>query len=119
MIPDVDRTAIRETIHFFDDEVRYSPEWVNWQRDPDYTYAIQHAGRPYPARLIVALATHTPTSDLEEDQYFVRYCHERGFQLATIGQAPLPYGPRLVTPLRNSQQNVLGVAWPDPLAGVA
>jgi hypothetical protein len=119
MIPEVDRIALRESIHFFDDDVRSSEEWANWEQDTGYSYVIQHAGLHYPARLIVALATHTPTSELKENQYFIRYFHERGFQQATIGQGPMPYDPRLVTPLQSPHMNVLGVAWPEPLAGAA
>jgi hypothetical protein len=119
MIPDIDRTTIRESLLFFDDDVRCLKEWANWEQDPDYAYAIHHAGQYYPARLILALATHTPTSELEENQYFIRYFHERGFQVAAIGQGPMPYGPRLVTPLHHPEMNVLGLAWPAPVAGAA
>jgi hypothetical protein len=92
MIPDVDRSTIREAIKFFDEEVRISSEWDDWEQHPGYAYAVNYSGRRYPARLILSLATHTPTSELSEGRHFVRYYQERGFQLALLGQKGLCSG---------------------------
>jgi hypothetical protein len=46
----------------FDAELRGTDKWANWEKNGNFDYAIQHGGRLYPVKEIVAAATGAPTT---------------------------------------------------------
>ena len=62
MIPDSDTQSVLEAIDRFDREFREKPEWQNWESQGNQKYAIEHAGKRYPPKKIISLATGAPVS---------------------------------------------------------
>jgi 5-methylcytosine-specific restriction protein A len=57
MIPSVDPAAITTALERFDRELRGAPDWVAWEENKAFKYAVVHEGRHYPVKTIISLAT--------------------------------------------------------------
>jgi len=60
MIPPTTRGALLDALAYFDRELRAAPEWIEWEQNGTHKYAIEHEGRLYPVKQIIALATGIP-----------------------------------------------------------
>jgi 5-methylcytosine-specific restriction protein A len=47
----------------FDTQYRQTKEWGGWEVNRAYKFAIEHDGKRYPVKMIVALATDLPRHD--------------------------------------------------------
>lgn len=63
MIASATKDELIEAMRRFDDELRPSDEWRDWDANPAHRYAIEHQGRTYPVKKVISLATGTPVSD--------------------------------------------------------
>jgi hypothetical protein len=56
-IPDSSHEELLEAMHLFDSQYRGADEWLDWEDNRTHKFAIEHEGRRYPVKMIVALAT--------------------------------------------------------------
>lgn len=56
-IPDVDKAVIEQAMKEFDQAKRDLPEWVDWESNQNYRYAIHWHTQKYPVKEIVRTAT--------------------------------------------------------------
>jgi 5-methylcytosine-specific restriction protein B len=57
MIPDVAPERLHEEMEQFDQTLRGTPEWADWERKDSYKFAIDWNNRRYPVKQIIAMAT--------------------------------------------------------------
>lgn len=62
MIPKLTKGAVRAAMATFDADLRGSKEWLGWEQNQAHKYAIEQAGRLYPVKQIVSLASGIPVS---------------------------------------------------------
>ncbi len=68
----------------FDDRLRNSPEWVNWENDQNYKYAIRDGSRLYPVKQIISMATGAPLSSFSGGVESNNYISRRGLSVEAI-----------------------------------
>ena len=56
-IPDTSYEDLLGAMRLFDSRDRGTGEWVDWEKNRAHRFAIEHEGRRYPVKMIVALAT--------------------------------------------------------------
>jgi hypothetical protein len=56
-LPSVTADKISSAMNHFDNELRTSAQWVNWEDNQSYRYAINKDGKLYPVKQIVSMAT--------------------------------------------------------------
>ena len=56
-IPQVDREIILNALTEFDNSLRQSHEWLNWEKSKAQSWALEHDGRLYPPKKIISMAT--------------------------------------------------------------
>jgi hypothetical protein len=56
-IPDASHNDLLRAMRLFDAEHRGADEWLDWENNRAHKFAIEHEGRRYPVKMIVALAT--------------------------------------------------------------
>jgi hypothetical protein len=62
MIPDVTENDLYQATQQFDNEYRSNSEWVGWEQNSNYQYAIKLKSKLYPVKFIISLATGIPTT---------------------------------------------------------
>lgn len=84
MIPDVPREKILDAMARFDDQLRNSKEWVDWEEHPNHRYAITHEHKLYPVKQIIVLATAVERSSFSGGNEANSYVEARGFTVMPI-----------------------------------
>lgn len=83
MIPETTREALLKAMEHFDQELRYTVEWSNWEQNGNYKYAIDYNGL-YPVKKIISLATGVPTSSFSGGDIAHRYLKKREFPIVHL-----------------------------------
>ncbi|WDY56230.1 HNH endonuclease [Pseudomonas sp. PSKL.D1] len=83
-IKSVSKERIDTALHHFDQELRGKREWLGWESNLAHRYAIQVAGKHYPAKKIVSLATGVPVSDFSGGHPTNSYLQKRGFTVIEL-----------------------------------
>jgi MoxR-like ATPase len=83
-IPEVTSTALQEAMDRFDNELRSTPSWVQWQDDDNYKYAIERDGQLYPVKKVVSLATGIPVAEFGGGNQANSYVEGRGFKVVEL-----------------------------------
>jgi hypothetical protein len=68
----------------FDREMRDTPEWLDWENNQAYKYAIEHDGLRYPVKQIVSMATDTPVNSFGGGNEANSYVEEMGFRVGDL-----------------------------------
>lgn len=84
MIQPVERDRILDALRRFDEELRGSPQWANWEEREKYRYAIGHEGRRYPVKKIISLATGQPVAEYSGGRRSNDYVKARGFNVVLL-----------------------------------
>ena len=63
VLPDVTRDDVLKAFVKFDRELRGNENWANWETKESQKYAIEHEGRRYPPKMILALAAGVPVGN--------------------------------------------------------
>jgi 5-methylcytosine-specific restriction protein A len=56
------RASVLKALKQFDDALRHSGEWEDWEGNRSHKYAVVHNGLRYPVKKVVSLATGRPVS---------------------------------------------------------
>jgi hypothetical protein len=83
-IPAVDRASLERALVEFDATLPGRPDWLHWERNGAQLYAIDHDGRWYPPKKIIALATGEPVSEFSAGRASNDFLTQRGFQIIRL-----------------------------------
>jgi hypothetical protein len=83
MIPDVPREKLLEAMARFDDEMQ---DTNNWQQNSNHRYAIEHEGRLYPVKQIIALATEVNSDTFRGGDEANTYLIQKGFTVVPLDE---------------------------------
>ena len=84
MIPNVSREKLLEAMEEFDQALRDTHEWSNWERKGTYKYAIVNKGQRYPVKQIISMATGEPTTNFSGGYEANSFVTKRGFSAVLI-----------------------------------
>lgn len=88
-IPPVDRQRVVDALREFDETVRSSPEFLNWEDNLAQTYALTHEGKRYPPKKVVSLATGAPVDSFNGGLETNNYLSARGFTVSRLREVAL------------------------------
>ena len=83
-LPSVAADKISSAMAQFDNELRTSPQWVNWEDNQSYRYAINKDGKLYPVKQIVSMATGANVNSFSGGSEANNYVKERGFEVEPL-----------------------------------
>src|SRR3954469_19067260 len=84
MLPNVTRDQIEAALARFDAEHRDSPEFAGWEVKESQRFGLRYAGRLYPPKKVVSLATGAPVSGFSGGRETNAYLAARGFDVEYI-----------------------------------
>lgn len=97
MLPECDPLEIEQALTVFDRKLRNSPEWRGWTTRRHHKYAIDHEGKLYPPKQIVAIATGVSVGTFSGGYQTNHYLEQRGFTVISLiasegeGSLDLPF----------------------------
>jgi hypothetical protein len=83
-IPFVGADEIASAMAQFDNDLRNSPQWTNWQDNQSHRYAISKDGNLYPVKQIVAMATGANVNSFSGGSEVNSYVKDRGFNIEPL-----------------------------------
>jgi MoxR-like ATPase len=83
-LPSVAADAISSAMDHFDNELRTSPQWTNWEDNQSHRYAIKKDGKLYPVKQIVSMATGANVNSFSGGREANSYVEERGFEIEPL-----------------------------------
>lgn len=85
------RSDVQKALATFDQQFRSLPEWTDWDKKRSQKYAIAEAGKLYPPKRIISIATNTPVKDLMGGRPSNGALQGLGFTIVPLqAKAPLP-----------------------------
>src|ERR1019366_1380385 len=86
MIPETTKQLLLDAIRRFNEGLRDTPEWREWEQQESHKYAIEYEGRRYPVKKIVSMATNTPVSSFSGGTEANGFVEKLGFRVVQIRQ---------------------------------
>ena len=83
-LPKVDSQAISTALQEFDQSLRGSPEWIDWEHNKAQVWVIQHEGRIYPPKKIISLATGVPVREFSGGPETNSYLESLGYRVGKL-----------------------------------
>ncbi len=83
-LPEVSHHVLLDALRRFDEELRPTPDWLEWEQGTRHKYAIEHDGRLYPVKQIVSLATGVPNSGFSGGDEANGYVTKRGLKVVSL-----------------------------------
>jgi AAA domain (dynein-related subfamily)/Mrr N-terminal domain len=83
-LPSVNKSEISDAMDRFDKELRETPQWLKWEENQSYRFAVRREGKLYPVKQIIALATGVPVSSFSGGAESNSYLKERGFEIELL-----------------------------------
>lgn len=87
-IPPADKQAILNALTLFDSDYRATQAWANWESNRAHKFAVRNAGKLYPAKKIVSLATDLPVHDFTGGAPTNGFLKARGFEVVDLRVSP-------------------------------
>jgi hypothetical protein len=85
MTPAPDAQKIREALSKFDVALRGTAAWANWENKGNHRFAIEVAGRRYPVKQVLSMASGQPVNAFSGGlQGANRVLADRGFQVVSL-----------------------------------
>jgi hypothetical protein len=72
-IPSCDTEQLVEAMLLFDEELRTTDDWQDWEDHANHKYAIVHGNQRYPVKQIISLATGASVSDFSGGAESIRF----------------------------------------------
>lgn len=82
-LPETSRAELLEALDTFDEEYR-DEEWTGWQSNRNHKYAIEHDGRRYPVKQVIAMATGRSKRSFDGGEPANAYVEEYGFDIVRL-----------------------------------
>ncbi|MFT4039158.1 MAG: AAA family ATPase [Thermomicrobiales bacterium] len=87
-IPDASHEDVLAAMARFDAELRGAEAWRGWETRGNFRFAIEHEGRRYPVKHIVADATGVGTHEFSGGDEANRWLQHRDFEIVDLRQMP-------------------------------
>ncbi len=84
VIPSVPKEGIAEALKTFDRKYRNSPEFTGWENRGTQRYAVVDAGKLYPPKMIISLATGLIRSEFSGGHQSNSYLRKLGFAVVDL-----------------------------------
>jgi 5-methylcytosine-specific restriction protein A len=84
LFPDVPTHIIIAAMDAFDNELRTTPEWIDWNSKESFKYAIFHNFNIYPVKQIVSMATGVPKDSFSGGDQANNFVKEKGFKIVDL-----------------------------------
>lgn len=84
MIPASTNEALMGALRKFDQEIRTTKEWLNWEET--HKFGIDFSNRRYPLNLIISLATKAPLNSYHGEKEAIEYLNRMGFRVVPLHQ---------------------------------
>jgi hypothetical protein len=78
------KADIERAIQQFDAELRDTPDWVDWENNNNYKYALLDNGERYPLKKIISLATGTPLDKFSGGDESIRFAKQLDLSIAPL-----------------------------------
>jgi hypothetical protein len=88
VIPETTREALLDAMQRFDQELRSTPDWADWEQQSGYKFAIAHEGQLYPVKQIVSMAAGVAKNTFSGGNEANTYVTRKGFTIVPIGDDP-------------------------------
>ena len=89
VIPDVSQNKIKEALEIFDRKYRNTPEFTGWENKGTQRYAIVHAGKFYPPKMVISLAAGIRRSEFSGGHQSNSYLRKLGFAVVDMQEDDL------------------------------
>ncbi len=89
-LPNVSRDELLQAIKQFDDDLRQTSEWFDWEDKTSQKYAISYENGLYPPKQIISMATGIPVSQFSGGEQSKSYLQKRGFNIIEIHTESTP-----------------------------
>jgi AAA domain (dynein-related subfamily)/Mrr N-terminal domain len=83
-LPSVATEEISSAMARFDNELRTSAQWANWEDNQSHRYAINNSGKLYPVKQIISMATGANVNSFSGGSEANSYVKERGFKVEPL-----------------------------------
>ena len=84
MIPPATSEQIIAAAGRFDAELRGAPEWLGWEENQAHKHALVIAGRRYPVKKVLSLATGIPVANFSGGEESTSFLSTRGFEVVPL-----------------------------------
>jgi 5-methylcytosine-specific restriction enzyme B len=86
-LPATTREDIVRALSLFDAKMRNAEEWSGWEGRENHKWAVLHAGRQYPVKEIISLATGSPVGDFSGGAESNEYLEALGLSVVPIDRS--------------------------------
>ncbi len=87
-LPDVLQEDVLSALEYFDRSERHHPEWIGWELNGNYKFALAENTKLYPPKHIVSLATKRLKSGFSGGEQTNKYLTDRGFTIVELRDKP-------------------------------
>ncbi len=86
MIPVSSNEDLMGALRRFDEELRTTKEWSNWEQSDEHNFGIDFSARRYPLSLTISFATKAPLNSYYGETEAIDYLHKMGFKVVRLHQ---------------------------------
>lgn len=101
-LPIVDRSRVEDAMRQFDQELRNTAEWQDWDKKKSQVYAIEYEGKNYPPKKIVSLSTGVPVSEFVGGAETNDFLKKNGVKTVRLRELNIDDALKTVTQTYNS-----------------
>ncbi|HEY1810988.1 MAG TPA: DUF3578 domain-containing protein [Kofleriaceae bacterium] len=84
------REALVKAMREFDDQLRNQAQWIGWEVDGNYKFAVVHEGHRYPPKQVLAMATGNTKRAFSGGDVTNRVFVENGFEVVELRASAEP-----------------------------
>ena len=84
------REQVVAALDQFDRELRPTPKWAGWDAKKAQKFVLAHAGRTYPPKQVIALATGCGVNTFSGGDETNRFLRARGFTIQDLRASDAP-----------------------------
>jgi 5-methylcytosine-specific restriction protein B len=88
-LPSVPKDVIEKAMAEFDQTLRASSDWANWEDNRAQNWVLDHNGTRYPPKKVISLATGIPVSAFSGGPESNEYLAARGFEVTRMRDTSL------------------------------
>ena len=75
---------VLNAMRLFDEELRDTPDWLDWEEKKNHKFAFRESDRLYPMKEIISMATGTPKGDFSGGEESIRFASKLGFDVDAL-----------------------------------
>src|SRR6185437_13217259 len=75
---------ISNAMNRFDEQLRATSPWMDWENNQAHRYAVERDDKLYPVKQIISMAAGAPPSSFSGGAEANKYLQERGFEIVAL-----------------------------------